>query len=162
MKKFFVEKNWHRLFELGITLKAFNAVFEIISGTLILFVSKHVFNNVLLRLARGELLEDPRDRFINFLTHSLQNISTHTKIFAALYILSHGLLSLFLVIQLYREKLWAYLVAIGFALLFITYQIYRIDRGHSIGLTIITIYDILFTILTWHEYKYRQSQITNI
>ncbi len=156
LKNFLVEKNWHRLFEVGITLKGLNGILETVSGCLVLLVSKNAFNTVFIHLTRNELLEDPHDRFIHFLAHALQHLSTNTKTFAALYILTHGILNIFLAIQLYRERLWAYLVTIGAIILFMVYQVYRISHTHSLALTVITIWDALFILITWHEYKYRK------
>jgi uncharacterized membrane protein len=73
--------------------------------------------------------------------------------FVAVYFLIHGFLNLFLAIQLYRDRIWAYLVTIFVTIIFIFYQIHRIILHHSVVLTIITIFDILFIFLTWHEYK---------
>lgn len=152
------EKYWHRLFEAGIALKGFNGIFEIISGSVVFFISKNYFTSLFFRLARTEILEDPHDKFINFLGYRLQHFSTNTKLFVAAYILTHGILNIFLAFQLYREKLWAYLVTISVTLVFMVYQIYRIINTHSIALTIITIWDAIFIVITWHEYKYQKSR----
>ncbi|MHB8871338.1 MAG: DUF2127 domain-containing protein [Candidatus Doudnabacteria bacterium] len=158
VKEIFAEKNWHRLFELGLIIKGVNGVIETLSGFFVIFASKATINTLFFNLTRGELLEDPHDRLINFIMHSLGQLSTSTKLFAAIYILTHGLLNIFLAIQLYREKLWAYLVTINLMILFIIYQIYRISYNHSLILTLITIWDIIFVIVLWHEYKYHKKQ----
>ncbi len=155
-KNLWAEKNWHALFEFGIVLKGVNGIWESAAGLTILFIGKNTFSRLFLHLTRGELLEDPNDRLINFLAQRLHNLSSNTIIFAAIYILAHGLLNIFLALQLYRQKLWAYLVTIGFMIIFMLYQIYRISYSHSLALTLITIWDILFMIITWHEYKYRK------
>jgi len=153
------QKYWHKLFEVGVFIKGFNGLWETISGFLVLFVNKATFNSWFYLIARNELLEDPNDSLMNFLAHALQNLSNDTKIFAAVYVLAHGVLNIFLAIQLYRDKHWAYLVTIGTALVFMIYQIYRIGIHHSILLTVITIFDALFVMLAWHEYKYHKEQL---
>lgn len=150
------QKYWHRLFEFGIAVKAINGVWETISGLLVLFLSKAVLSSWFYLITRDELLEDPNDRFINFLAHGLQNLSHSAQTFTALYVLAHGLLNIFLAIQLYRDKHWAYLVTIGAMLMFMTYQIYRISIHHSLILTALTIFDAAFIGITWHEYKYHR------
>lgn len=158
MSKFLLpQKYWHKLFEFGVLIKGFNGTWEIASGLLFLFLSKTTLSGWFYFLFRNELVEDSNDRFINSLTYALQNLSSDAKTFAALYLLIHGLLSIFLVIQLYRNKHWAYLVIIGVMLIFMPYQIYRISLHHSIVLTVITIFDAFFILLTWHEYKYYKS-----
>ncbi len=162
MTKLLIQKYWHELFEFGVIIKGFNGVWETISGFLVLFLSKAILSNWLLIVTRNELLEDPHDRLINFLAHALQNFSNDTKTFAALYILAHGLLNIFLAVQLYRDRHWAYLVTIGTTLIFMFYQIYRINIHHSLILTAITIFDAFFIILAWHEYRYHREQSFNL
>lgn len=152
---------WHELFELGVALKAFNGVWETISGSLFLFLNKAVFVRLFYALAHRELLEDPHDRFINFLALNLQNLSSNTKVFASLYILFHGLLNLFLAIQLYRNKHWAYLVTVGVMVLFIIYQLHRYQLHHSNFLLIISIVDIGFILVTLQEYRYQTGKVLN-
>jgi len=148
---------WHAFFELAVFIKGFNGIWETVSGFSVLFFSKAAFSKLFSFLFRNELLENPHDSFIDFMAQAMQNLSTGTKRFAAIYILLHGLLNIFLAIQLYRNKLWAYLVAINVIIVLIFYQIYRIALHHSLFLTVITIFDALFIILTWHEYQYQKT-----
>ncbi len=154
-----LEYYWRILFEYAVIIKGFSGVWETVSGLLFLFVNKEVFNNLFHFIFSNELLEDPYDPFINFIAQSLQNISVNTKIFIAIYILVHGLINIFLTIQLYRNKLWAYLLAMSAMIIFIIYQIYRIILYHSAVLTIITIFDLILIFLIWHEYKHQKSLI---
>lgn len=153
------ENALHKIFEFGILIKGFNAVWEIASGFFILLASKAALNSLFYFLAGNELLEDPRDILFNFVFNFLQNLSHGTQLFIAAYILIHGFLNLFLVIQLYRDKIWAYLATISVMVVFIFYQVHRIILHHSPVLTVITIFDILFVALTWHEYDRKKSKI---
>lgn len=153
------QKRWHELFELGVALKGFNGIWEAASGFLVLFVNKAIFSTWFYTIARSEILEDPNDKFVIFFSHLLQNLSSDVKTFAAVYLLAHGLLNIFLAIQLYRDKHWAYLVTIGVMLLFMVYQIYRIAVHHSIFLAALTVIDALFIVLAWHEYKHHRERI---
>ena len=154
-----IQKFWHNLFEFSVFMKGINGLWETLSGFSILFLNKTTLTRWFSFFIHKELLEDPRDRFISFLAHALQNFSTDTKIFIAFYMLLHGFLNIFLAIQLYRDRHWAYLVAIGTMSSFLVYQIYRISIHHSLILTAITIFDAFFIFLTWHEYKYHQDQL---
>ncbi len=154
-----LERLWHAIFEFGITLKAINGLWESIAGTLLLFVSRARFGRFFYFLARGEISENPHDAFVNLGTRILQNFSHGTKIFVGLYILIHGITNIFLAIQLYRNRLWAYLVTIVVMAIFMLYQVHRIFLYHSVLLSIVTVYDALFAILTWHEYRYQKSLI---
>jgi len=79
--------------------------------------------------------------------------------FVAIYLLIHGLLNMFLAIQLYRDRIWAYLVTITITIIFIFYQIHRIILHHSPVLIVVTIFDVLFIILTWHEYNRKRASV---
>ncbi len=158
MKKILSPQYWHNLFKVGVALKGINGVWQTASGLFVLLVSRETLNGWFSFITERELLEDPRDGVINFLTHSLQDVSTSTQTFVALYMLIHGLLNIVLTIELSRDRHWAYLFAIGVTALFVLYQIYRISIFHSPFLTVVTAFDILFIILTYHEYRYHTEK----
>jgi uncharacterized membrane protein len=81
------------------------------------------------------------------------HLTAGTKIFAGLYILAHGLINLFLVWGLVKQKPTAYLVAVGVLLAFIFYQVFRIAFHHSLLLATLTVFDALFVVLIMHEYN---------
>lgn len=89
------------------------------------------------------------------LGHNVQHLPTNSKVFVALYILAHGILNIFLSIQLYREKVWAYRATLIIMTIFIIYQFIRIYTHHSLILLTLTAIDLLFMVLLWHEYKYK-------
>lgn len=153
------EKYWHGFFEASIAIKSINGLWETISGAALLFITKASINNTFIALTRTELTEDPQDKFIHFLSFQLQNLSSNTKDFAGFYILTHGVVNIFLAYNLYRKRLWAYLVSIIFVSLSLLYLIYRVSHTHSLILIGIIIFDILFTILTWHEYNYLTKKL---
>ncbi|MFA6416548.1 MAG: DUF2127 domain-containing protein [Candidatus Paceibacterota bacterium] len=152
-----IQKYWHELFELGVLIKGLNGLWETAGGLLFLFLSRETLSRWFLSVMHNELLEDPHDKIINFFSHSANHFSSGTKTFVALYILLHGILNIFLAIQLYRDRHWAYLVAIGAMSTFVLYQLYRISVHHSPVLMAVTIFDICFIALTWHEYRYHQE-----
>lgn len=149
-----IRKTWHKLFELGVLVKGFNGGWETLSGIFILLTGQLTLNNWFLALTRNELLEDPHDKVMNLVAHLLQSFSPDIQKFAAFYLLIHGLLNIFLAIQLYREKHWAYIVTIVTVALSMLYQIHRITLHHSLVLTVITVFDAVFIVLAWHEYQY--------
>ncbi len=153
-----IERYWHAFFEMGIFIKGFNGIWETISGLAVLFVSKAALTGGFILLTQNELLEDPNDYLTNFLTHLAQNVSVNTKTFAAVYLIFHGVLNLFLTVQLYRKRHWAYIFTIWVVSLFVVYQIYRIFLHYSGILIVLTIIDILFIILTWHEYLHQKNK----
>lgn len=142
-----------KTFKITILLKGVNGLLEIIGGILLLIFNPAKVNFIVLFLTQNEISEDPNDIIANFLISLSQNFSINIQIFGSIYLLSHGIIKIFLVISLWKKKLWAFPLAIGIFLVFILYQIYRFNFNHSIGLIFLTILDIVVVVLTWLEYK---------
>ena len=142
----------HKIFQVGIFLKAFNGLWEILAGVLILFTGK--IASFVAPLVDNELLEDPNDYIANHIQPLLSFFVGNIKAFAVVYLIGHGLINIFLFIFILKNKLWAYKASIGFMSLFIIYQLYKITFSHSIWLSLLTIFDIFMIYLIWHEYNY--------
>ncbi len=146
------EKYIHKTFVLGILIKAFDGVLEIFGGIALLFTGTlTTFAGILIQ---HELIEDPRDFLATHFRDFLPAIVANSGWFATVYLLSHGIIKIFLVIGLLREKQWAYPTALVVFTMFIVYQVYRYTFTHSFFLIFLTILDIVVIILTWHEYQY--------
>ncbi len=152
-----IEYFLRRIFELGVAVKGLNGIWETLAGLSVLIIGRAKFASLFSFLARGELVENPHDRIISTGVQALHNFSIETKTFVGLYLLIHGVINIFLAIQLYRNKLWSYLVTIAAMVVFIAYQIHRINLYHSRLLIGFTILDVIFVFLTWHEYRYQKS-----
>lgn len=148
------EKYWHEFFIISMCIKTLTGLVETVSGFLLLWISPLDLAGILNRFSRGETLEDPGDFFLAYSHQYLQHLTAATKDFAGLYILAHGLINLFLVLGLIKEKTWAYLVAIGVLISFMMYQLFRIAMNHSVPLSVLTVFDAFFVVIIWHEYNY--------
>lgn len=73
--------------------------------------------------------------------------------FAAVYLLSHGLVKLVLVVELLRNRLWAYPLMVVMLGIFVGYQSYRFFLTHSIAMVILTVFDLAVIALTAMEYR---------
>ena len=151
------EKSIHQIFVIGLILKGANAILEIIGGMFFLFTGSVVA--VITLLVQGELVEDPADFLATHIQKSLPYFASHGQLFAASYLLSHGVIKIFLVTYILRGKPWAYPVTIVMLLLFIVYQLYRLHYSFSIFLIILTLFDVFMIVLTWHEYKVVKSTL---
>jgi uncharacterized membrane protein len=147
------EKNIHRLFEVGIWLKGAHSLLEIVGGVLLAAISTDWITEFVVNLTADELLDHPNDVVAGYLLRSALRFSATTKTFAAFYLLSHGVVKLFLVVALLRSKLWAYPASLVVLGLFILYQIYRFTFTHSLGLIALTVFDLVVIWLIWHEYR---------
>lgn len=150
----------HKSFEIGIILKGIDGVLEVIGGILLMFLNPLRLNILTVILTQHELSEDPRDVIANYMIKISSNFSISTQYFGVFYLISHGVVKFILVMLLREKKLWAYPLTIVSLVLFIIYQIYRYTIDHSIGLLILTIFDIIMIVLTFIEYKSMKNNIT--
>lgn len=153
-RKLFDEKFIHRVFEISLLLKVAFAAGEIVAGVAAYLTTPEFLYGLIGTITRAELSEDPRDLVANFLAQWAQHLSVSTQRFLALYLLSHGVVKLWVIIGLLRERLWYYPVALVVFTAFIVYQIHRYTITHSVWLLVITLIDLVVIGLTWHEYRY--------
>ena len=154
--RFLKQTYWHQLFEAGVFLKALNSVWEIAGGLLLLTTrGRTILNLVFVFFSRSELVGGRDDFIFQLVTVQLQHLSVNTRVFVGVYLLFHGIMNMFLAYNLYRNRLWAYPFSIAFVSLFFTYQVYRLAHTHSLILLAVSVFDLFFIILTWHEYRYQ-------
>lgn len=102
MKKLFDDKNVHAAFEVSLVLKGAFATVKVIAGMFAYFVAQQFVLDLVKAVTRTELTEDPRDFVANYLLHATQSLSVSSQHFAAFYLLSHGIIKLWLIIGLWR------------------------------------------------------------
>lgn len=86
-------------------------------------------------------------------THLADRFSADSQHFYALYLLTHGLVKLVVVILLARRIAAAYPLAIGVFGLFIAYQLHRWSVTHSPMMLALSAFDVLLIWLTWGEWR---------
>lgn len=148
----------HRGVELGIFLKGFDAVFEMLGGIIFWFTSNVTLNRLVIALTQHELIEDPQDKVALFLRQSVAQFTSDARLFGSVYLVLHGLIKLWLVTNLLHRKLWSYPATIGFLCIFIVYQLYRFSYSYSIGLLLLTFFDSVFALLIWREYRIMERE----
>ncbi len=147
-----------RTFRIGLLLKAADGVLEIIGGALLLIVSPSTIDRIARSLTSHELSEDPHDRLAHYLLTTTGHLSSGATVFAAVYLLSHGVSKLVLVALVLRDKLWAYPWLIALLGAFIAYQLYvLVFVKFSWGLTALTVFDACLVWLTWREYQAKRA-----
>lgn len=144
------EREMHEVFLVGVILKGLNAVLEIILGTLLLFT--HVVANTILAFINFALVEDPDNFFAAHLS-AIANLSPRAQFFGGLYLLAHGVVKIFLVAGLLRNKPWAYPTSMTVLSLFTFYELVRFIETHSIAILLLTIFDGIVVLLIWNEYR---------
>jgi uncharacterized membrane protein len=147
-----------RAFEISLLLKGFDGLLETVSGTLFLFVKP----DTVLRLAHHTVGYHPDDFLSQHILTSAENFSRGAAIFAGLYLLSHGVVKLVLVVEILLEHLWAYVGLIVVTAIFILYQLYHIIFQHpTFSFIALTLFDFVVIYLTNKEYGKQKEHFAN-
>ena len=149
-----------KAFEVGILLKGLDGILETVGGLILLFLKPEFISSVAVFLTQHELSEDPHDFIASHILHSSQAIGRGALVFAAVYLLTHGITKIILVVEILRNRFWAYLGLIYLTVGFIIYQSYRYIFSPSIGLALFTIYDVIVVLLTVLEYRKRKLKLS--
>ena len=148
-----------KTFKIGLVLKGLDGILEVAGGLLLLFLSPAAIEHIVRMLTAHELSEDPHDFIARYIVHTSSHLTTSTTLFGAIYLLSHGAAKIVVVALVLRDKLWAYPWLIVLLLAFIAYQLYRITAVHfSVGLTALTVFDVVLVWLTWREYQAKRAR----
>ncbi len=121
-----ISRSLDRTFRISVGLKGLDGALELIGGIVLLFVRPHTIQHLARTLTQHELSQDPHDFISRHLLHSAGNLTHGTTLFAAIYLLSHGLAKVVLVVAVLRDEVWAYPGMIALLILFIVYQLYRL------------------------------------
>ena len=97
-----------RAFRISLWLKGADGALELLGGLLLLIVPPDALGSLVASLTRHELSEDRHDIIANSLLQQTHNLSKSATVFGALYLLTHGIIKLVLVVSVLRERLWAY------------------------------------------------------
>lgn len=147
------EKILHHLFQIGVLLKGVDGLFETIGGFVFVCVTSHEIRHVVFWLTQDTLLEDPDDWIAHSLRHAFVHFSDGRKILVGAYLLGHGIIKLLLVVGLWRVKLWVFPVALAVLGGFVGYQVYHLTSHPSVGLSVLTLIDVIIAALVWHEFR---------
>lgn len=139
-------------FRLSVTVKGLDGLLEVIGGLILVFVSPTTLNHVVRTLTQHELSQDPHDFVARHLLKSATDLAHGGRAYAAIYLLSHGVAKVVLVVALLQRRRWAYPWMIALLGAFIAYQCYRLAFRFSAGLFVLTIFDAFVVWLTWREW----------
>lgn len=143
-----------RAFRIGLYFKGIDGLLETIGGLLLLIVRPDQIDHFARLLTQGELSQDPHDFIANHILKTTHHLTGSSLAFGAAYLLSHGIVKLVLVAEVFRGRMWSYLGLIGVTGLFVIYQVYRlVVDGFSMGLFLLTIFDLIIIYLTQKEYR---------
>lgn len=149
-----------RVFEVSIILKGINGVLELVGGIALLFIDPVWVRTWWTGLAAHLVVGHEHSPLWQWFVHLADALDTKATVFAAVYLLLHGIIKVVLVWALLREKLWAYpwmIVALG---LFIAYQCYELAVHFSWWMLALTVFDLFIVALTLREWQLHRRRVT--
>ncbi|WP_299839812.1 DUF2127 domain-containing protein [uncultured Paracoccus sp.] len=143
----------HNLFEASLALKGFFAALESLAGAALLFITHGAILGAVDWLTRNELIEDPSDPLAARAVRMADRFSADSQHFYAIYLLTHGLVKLVVVLMLQRRITMAYPLAMAVFAGFIAYQLHRWSVTGSPMMLALSAFDALVIFLTWREWR---------
>ncbi|HEU5005243.1 MAG TPA: DUF2127 domain-containing protein [Candidatus Saccharimonadales bacterium] len=148
-----------RAFKISLILKGLDGLLEILSGLLLLAIRPEQIQKISHHLTDSTLARSPHSFWASHVATWASNLGKGSLIFGAIYLLSHGIVKLFVVVQVWRNKSWAYpllLIVIG---LFVIYQVYYlIFKKVTAGMIALTVFDLIIIYLTFIEYRRHKAR----
>ena len=140
-------------YRLGLFIKGLDGAIEMAGGLFLLLIPQAALQGILTNWATAELTKDPHDIIATWLTRLDQHLTHGLELFAAIYLVLHGIVKVGLAVSLLKEKMWAFPPAIAILLAFIIYQSYQIGHTHSAALSILTALDLIILSLVIWDYR---------
>lgn len=142
-----------KTYEIGILIKGIDGALELIGGVLVLTLSSSTINSITNFLTEDTLQENPHNFIAQHIERAGHHLASGQTTFAALFLLTHGLVKVVLVTCLLLNKLWAYPWALAVLGLFLVYQIYLLITSPGFGVAFLTVLDVLIIWLVWREWQ---------
>lgn len=147
-----------KTYEIGIAIKGIDGILELIGGILVLALSPHAITGITKYLTEDALAENPHNFIAPHILHAGEKLASGHNLFAAAFLLTHGLVKVVLVTCLLLNKLWAYPWAIGVLIVFLIVQVYQLVVGPTLGMAFLTVLDIIIIGLIYREWGIVRGQ----
>jgi uncharacterized membrane protein len=142
-----------KAYEIGIIIKGIDGVLELIGGLLVLTISPHTVTGITNFLTQDALQENPHNFIAVHIARAGNHLAAGHNLFAAAFLLTHGLVKVVLVTCLLLNKLWAYPWALIVLGLFLVYQAYLLITQPGFGIAFLTVLDIIIIWLIYREWQ---------
>ncbi|HVX58574.1 MAG TPA: DUF2127 domain-containing protein [Candidatus Saccharimonadales bacterium] len=148
-----------KAFKLSLILKGLDGLAEILGGILLLLIRPEQIIHLAHRLTDSTLAHNPHSLWASRTMDWANGVGKGSLLFGAIYLLSHGIVKLFVVVEVWRNRSWAYPLLIGVIGLFVLYQLYYLAfRKVTAGMIGLTIFDLVIIYLTVIEYRRHRAR----
>jgi uncharacterized membrane protein len=142
-----------KTYEIGIIIKGIDGTLELIGGLLVLTLSSGTITGITRFLTENSLQEDPHNFIATHIANAGHHLAAGHNVFAAAFLLTHGLVKVGLVTCLLLNKIWAYPWALGILSLFLVYQLYQLITAPTFGMGFLTVLDVIIIGLVYREWQ---------
>lgn len=142
-----------KAYEIGILIKGIDGILELLGGALVLLLNPHTVTSITNFLTQDALQENPHNIIATHVLKLGNHLAGGHNLFAAAFLLTHGLVKVVLVTCLLLNKLWAYPWALGVLGLFLVYQAYLLVTKPTFGMAFLTVLDIVIIGLIYREWQ---------
>lgn len=146
------ERWWFRFFQIGLAGKLLAGLVELVGAIMLVLTPRVELVSTVQEITRFLPLTHSGETLTRLITDGVTQLAA-AQTFAVLYLLTHGLAKVVLVVLVWRGRLWAYPALIVVFGVFTAYQIYRIVVAPSVGMVLLTVFDIALLWLTRHEWR---------
>lgn len=142
-----------KTYEIGIIIKGIDGTLELLGGILVLALSPHTITGITAFLTEDALRENPHNFIALRVQHAGHHLASGHTVFAAAFLLTHGLVKVVLVTCLLLNKLWAYPWALVVLSFFLVYQVYLLITAPTFGMAFLTVLDVIIIFLVYREWQ---------
>lgn len=147
-----------KTYEIGIIIKGIDGTLELIGGLMLLTLSSNTISNITRLLTQNELQTDPNSLIATHIVRLGDHLANGRNVFAAAFLLTHGLVKVVMVTCLLLNKMWAYPWALVTLVLFLIYQIYILVVSPGIGMAYLTVLDVVIIYLVYREWQQQKRR----
>lgn len=142
-----------RVFAVSIVIKGLDGAAELLGGLVLLFISPSRLREWLGDVVSFVLVGHEQSPVFHWAMHLGDSWGARTTLFAAAYLLLHGVIKVVLVWALLKRQLWAYPWMLGALGVFIALQCYELIVRFSWWMLALTLFDVFIVFLTAREWQ---------
>ncbi|PZF56037.1 DUF2127 domain-containing protein [Curtobacterium sp. MCBD17_034] len=145
------------VFLVGIALKGIDGAAELLLGLPLLFLRPAQISAVAHLLTARELAQDPHDLIAHLILHGAAALGADAALYAAVYLVVHGLVKVVVVIALVRGSERVHPWAIAALAAFLVAQLVEMVVHPSLGVGVLSAFDAAIIVLTWREWRQHRT-----
>lgn len=137
----------------AVLVKGLDGLLETVAGILVVLLGPVGIYNLILKVTAPEFDLHPASRALHAVRHGAANFAHTSGRIVIVWLLAHGIIKLALAIELLREKMWIFPVAVAVLSGFVGYMAYRLVGHWSPWLLAFALFDTITVVLVLNEWR---------